>query len=70
MSAGFDRGKTRSDDAAGNWGRGLATMSVRFRVLWTLLSVFLVECLVFGPAMLPGALLWEIFALQPRRERP
>ncbi|HET9385144.1 MAG TPA: hypothetical protein VFO67_08350, partial [Gemmatimonadales bacterium] len=32
--------------------------------MWTLLSVFLVECLVFGLAMLPGALLWEIFALR------
>lgn len=31
---------------------------------WTLLSVFMVECLVFGFAMLPGALFWEIFALQ------
>ena len=39
-------------------------MSVRFRVTWTLLSVFFVECLVFGLAMLPGALLWEFFALR------
>lgn len=39
-------------------------MSVRFRVTWALLSVFLVECLVFGLAMLPGALLWEFFALR------
>jgi acetyltransferase-like isoleucine patch superfamily enzyme len=39
-------------------------MSVRFRVTWTLLSVFLVESLVFGLAMLPGALLWEFFALR------
>ena len=64
MSAGLDREKAQSDDAAGNPGRRLATLSVRFRVMWTLLSVFLVECLVFGLAMLPGALLWEIFALR------
>ena len=36
---------------------------VRLRVTWTLLSIFAVECLVFGLAMLPGALFWEIFSL-------
>jgi hypothetical protein len=46
----------------GNWGDGSRRWNVRFRVTWTLLSVFLVECLVFGLAMLPGALFWELFA--------
>jgi acetyltransferase-like isoleucine patch superfamily enzyme len=36
---------------------------VRLRVTWTLVSIFAVECLVFGLAMLPGALFWEIFSL-------
>jgi acetyltransferase-like isoleucine patch superfamily enzyme len=31
-------------------------------VSWTLVSVFVVECLVFGLAMIPGALFWEIFS--------
>ena len=30
---------------------------------WALLSIFVVECVVFGLAMLPGALFWEIFSL-------
>jgi acetyltransferase-like isoleucine patch superfamily enzyme len=34
------------------------------RVTWTLVSVFVVECLVFGLAMVPGALFWEIFSLR------
>src|SRR3990170_5536648 len=38
--------------------------NVRCRVTWTLVSIFVVECLVFGLAMLPGALFWEIFSLQ------
>lgn len=38
--------------------------NVRFRVTWTLVSIFVVECLVFGLAMLPGALFWEVFSLQ------
>jgi hypothetical protein len=38
--------------------------NVRFRVTWTLVSIFVVECLVFGLAMLPGALFWEVFFLQ------
>src|SRR5215204_114884 len=42
--------------ASGRW-------RVRLRVAWTLLSIFAVECLVFGLAMLPGALFWEIFSL-------
>jgi hypothetical protein len=33
-------------------------------VTWTLVSIFVVECLVFGLAMLPGALFWEVFSLQ------
>jgi hypothetical protein len=28
---------------------------IRWRVAWTLLSIFAVECLVFGLAMLPAA---------------
>lgn len=38
--------------------------NVRFRVTWALVSIFVVECLVFGLAMLPGALFWEVFSLQ------
>ena len=38
--------------------------NVRIRVTWTLISIFVVECLVFGLAMLPGALFWEAFSLQ------
>jgi acetyltransferase-like isoleucine patch superfamily enzyme len=34
------------------------------RVTWTLASVFVVECLVFGLAMVPGALFWEVFSLR------
>jgi acetyltransferase-like isoleucine patch superfamily enzyme len=34
------------------------------RVSWTLVSVFVVECLVFGLAMVPGALFWEVFSLR------
>jgi acetyltransferase-like isoleucine patch superfamily enzyme len=34
------------------------------RVTWTLVSVFVVECLVFGLAMVPGALFWEVFSLR------
>ena len=34
------------------------------RVTWTLVSVFVVECLVFSLAMVPGALFWEIFSLR------
>ena len=34
------------------------------RVTWTLVSVFVVECLVFGLAMVPGALFWETFSLR------
>jgi acetyltransferase-like isoleucine patch superfamily enzyme len=37
---------------------------VRLRVAWALIPVFVVECLVFGFAMVPGALFWEIFSLQ------
>jgi acetyltransferase-like isoleucine patch superfamily enzyme len=37
--------------------------NVRLRVTWTLVSIFVVECLVFGLAMLPGALFWEVFSL-------
>ena len=38
--------------------------TMRLRVTWTLISIFVVECLVFGLAMLPGALFWEMFSLQ------
>jgi acetyltransferase-like isoleucine patch superfamily enzyme len=41
-----------------------AWWKVRWRVTWTLVSIFVVECLVFGLAMLPGALLWQAFSLQ------
>jgi hypothetical protein len=34
------------------------------RVTWTLVSVFVIECLVFGLAMVPGALFWEVFLLR------
>jgi acetyltransferase-like isoleucine patch superfamily enzyme len=37
--------------------------NVRLRVTWALVSIFVVECAVFGLAMLPGALFWEIFSL-------
>ena len=40
------------------------TWTVRLRVTWTLISIFVVECFVFGLAMLPGALFWEMFSLQ------
>lgn len=47
-------------------GKGVASRrwNARLRVAWTLISIFVVECLVFGLAMLPGALFWEIFSLQ------
>jgi len=32
-------------------------------VAWTLLSLFVVECLVFGLAMLPAAVLWQAFSV-------
>jgi acetyltransferase-like isoleucine patch superfamily enzyme len=32
-------------------------------VIWTLASIFAVECLVFGLAMLPAAAFWEAFSL-------
>jgi acetyltransferase-like isoleucine patch superfamily enzyme len=38
--------------------------NARLRVTWTLVSIFIVECLVFGVAMLPGALFWQAFSLQ------
>jgi acetyltransferase-like isoleucine patch superfamily enzyme len=37
------------------------------RITWTIVSIFLVECLIFGLAVLPAALFWEIFALQEYR---
>lgn len=40
---------------------------VRLRVTWAITSIFVVECLVFGLAVLPAALFWEIFALQTYR---
>jgi hypothetical protein len=42
--------------ASGQW-------TARLRVTWTLVSIFAVECLVFGLAMLPAVLFWEIFSL-------
>ncbi len=47
----------RQEVAARQW-------KIRLRVIWALVSIFVVECLVFGLAMLPGALFWEIFSLQ------
>jgi acetyltransferase-like isoleucine patch superfamily enzyme len=38
--------------------------NVQIRVAWTLISSFVVECLVFGLAVVPGALFWEIFSLR------
>jgi acetyltransferase-like isoleucine patch superfamily enzyme len=35
----------------------------RWRVGWTLVSIFVVECTVFGVAVLPAALFWETLAL-------
>lgn len=34
------------------------------RVAWTVTSVFFIECLVFGLAVLPAALFWELFFFQ------
>jgi acetyltransferase-like isoleucine patch superfamily enzyme len=33
------------------------------RIAWTVVSIFLVECVIFGLAVLPAALFWETFAL-------
>jgi acetyltransferase-like isoleucine patch superfamily enzyme len=49
----------RSGEKATRW-----PWRVRLRVGWTIVSVSAVECLVFGLAVLPGALFWEIFAAQ------
>lgn len=40
-----------------------ARWTIRWRVAWTLLSIFVVECVVFGLAMLPAAMFWEQFWL-------
>lgn len=48
---------------SGNRGAS-GVWDIRFRVAWTLCSAFVVECLVFGLAMLPGALFWEIFSVR------
>ena len=42
---------------------GSRRWNTRLRVTWALVSIFVVECMVFGLAMLPGALFWEIFSL-------
>src|SRR3990172_5072488 len=34
------------------------------RVLWMGVSVFLVECLVFGLSVLPAALFWQLFFIE------
>ena len=46
---------TGNRSAAGRW-------KIRFRVAWTLGSAFVVESLVFGLSMLPGALFWQSFS--------
>lgn len=62
---GGSGGATEASDRS-SWPRLLPRhrrWRVRLRVTWTLLSIFAVECLVFGLAMLPAALFWEIFSL-------
>ncbi|MBA3886457.1 MAG: hypothetical protein H0X67_12100 [Acidobacteria bacterium] len=39
-------------------------LRVKLRVAWMIASILVVESLVFGLAIIPGALFWELFALQ------
>lgn len=56
-TAGVAEAETRRvTSACGRW-------TMRWRVTWTLLSIFVVECIVFGLAMLPAAMFWDQFSL-------
>jgi acetyltransferase-like isoleucine patch superfamily enzyme len=39
-------------------------LHVKLRVAWMITSILVVESLVFGLAIIPGALFWEFFSLQ------
>jgi acetyltransferase-like isoleucine patch superfamily enzyme len=39
-------------------------LGVKLRVAWMIASILIVESLVFGLAIIPGALFWEFFSLQ------
>jgi acetyltransferase-like isoleucine patch superfamily enzyme len=39
-------------------------LRVRLRVAWMITSILIVESLIFGLAIIPGALFWEFFSLQ------
>ena len=68
----YDRSDSSGERTRFNRGMGTVgrigdlfpTVERAIRVTWTLVSIFVVECLVFGLAMLPGALFWEVFSLQ------
>ena len=53
---------TNRESSRADRGGASRRRKIRFRVAWTLVSAFVVESLVFGLAMLPGALFWEGFA--------
>jgi acetyltransferase-like isoleucine patch superfamily enzyme len=39
-------------------------LRVKLRVAWMITSILIVESLIFGLAIIPGALFWEFFSLQ------